>query len=96
MIQIGDKSFETKRPDDLDKQLAAATGCSVAEVQQQLRGSPLAQHVARALRPFLAEPPSMAELVQAIAAAGPAEVSGQVAELLDPPASAGAEPAHEA
>lgn len=73
----------TARPDDLDAKLLAATGCSVAEVQTWLHGSPDGFYVARALYPFLTgnDAPSLADLAVMIVHAGPAEIAAEVADL---------------
>ena len=81
-IQIGDKTFATRRPQDLDAKLLATTGCSAVEAQRWLRGAPRASHVAAALIPFLpADAPPVQELAAMIDAAGTVEVAGQVATL---------------
>jgi hypothetical protein len=71
-IKIGDKSYSTRKPGDLDAALLATTGCNAAETARILAGYPTAGHIAAALRPFLAEDtPSNPELAQAIADDGP-------------------------
>jgi hypothetical protein len=79
-VQIGQKTFATRRPDDLDNRLLAEFGCNAAEVARLLSGSPLAGTVARALLPFVTEAdrPETAVLATAIEAAGVAAVAAQV------------------
>lgn len=86
-IKIGDVEFATARPDDLDAQLRAQTGCNTAEAKTWLRGTPTPGHVAMALRPWLASDdlPTMADLGAMIADHGAADVANQLAELYDPP-----------
>ncbi len=68
-IKIGDKSFKTRRPSDLDAALRAATGCNAAETAKQLGGWPSPGRVASALRPFLPEDaPSTPDVARMIAA----------------------------
>lgn len=71
-ITIGGKTYATRRPKDLDKQLQASTGCSAGEIHAMLGQSPLAHLVARALAPFIdpKESPSTSTLATEIAAAG--------------------------
>ena len=83
-IKIGEKSYVTARPKDLDERVAALTGCSAGEIAQQMTGSPIAGHVAAALHPFLRDPPSVPELAAEIAAAGVEEVRAEVAKLYAP------------
>jgi len=69
-IKIGDKSFKTRKPSDLDAALITATGCSAVETARHLAGWPTAGRIASALRPFLPEEaPSTPELASDIAAA---------------------------
>lgn len=64
---VGDKSFKTRKPADLDAALLETTGCDAAETARHLAGYPLAGHVAAALRPFLPDnAPSVPELALAI------------------------------
>jgi hypothetical protein len=85
-ITIGERTVETKRPQDLDERLLAKTGCNAIEMQRMLQGSPTAGLVATALAPFLAgDPPVLAELAVEIAKAGPAAVAVQVATLYAAP-----------
>lgn len=70
-MKIGDKDFKTARPDNLDDQLVAPTGCNAAEIAQHLGGTPLANLIAAAVRPFLPDgAPSVPELAAAIGADG--------------------------
>lgn len=82
-IIIAGKSYATRRPQDLDAKLVAATGCSAAEAQRWLHGSPRASHVAAALVPFMvgADAPVVQELAALIAADDVAAVAVQVAAL---------------
>ena len=50
-IKLAGKSRKTTRPNDLDKQLIAATGCGEKEIEMLLSAGP--DRAARALRPFL-------------------------------------------
>jgi hypothetical protein len=94
-MQIGSNTYAVQaRPDDLDAQLLALTGCSAAEVAGWLGGHPIAGLVAAALLPFLAEQdrPAAPDLAQAIADAGVAEVAAEVAALYAADLPALAEP----
>jgi hypothetical protein len=69
-IKIGDKSFRTRKPSDLDGVLISTTGCSAAEAAQHLAGWPTPGRIASALRPFLPDDaPSVPDLAQDIAVA---------------------------
>ena len=69
-IKIGDKSFKTRKPSDLDAALISTTGCNAVETVRHLAGWPTAGRIASALRPFLPEDgPSTPELATDIAAA---------------------------
>lgn len=66
-IKVGETSFKTRKPADLDAALLETTGCDAAETARHLAGYPLAGHVAAALRPFLPDnAPSIPELALAI------------------------------
>lgn len=69
-IKIGEKSFRTRKPSNLDAVLIANTGCSAAEAVGHLNGWPSSGRIASALRPFLPDDaPSVPELAQSIASA---------------------------
>lgn len=81
-MKIGDKTYTPARPDDLDDQLVASTGCNAKETADRLNGSPIAGQVAAALRPFLPKSaPSVPELASAITADDLSRIRGEVAEL---------------
>ena len=61
-ITIAGKSLPTRRPQDLNAVLIAATGCSAAENRKIIDGTPLPGRLAAALHPFLTDGPSVAEL----------------------------------
>lgn len=84
-IEIDGVRYATKRPDDLDAQLVATTGCNSAEIEQLLVSG--ADRVAAAVRPFLPEnAPTIVELANAIA--GDADAIGQIRALYaNPPAA---------
>ena len=89
-IKIGDATLATlPRPGDLDAVLIEATGRNAAETAAALAGEPLAGHVAQALAPFLKDRPVIAELADAIARAGTAEVAATVRALYAAPVPAG-------
>lgn len=68
-IKIGDKSFKTRKPSDLDAALISTTGCNAAETVVHLAGWPTAGRIASALRPFLPDDaPSTPELASEISA----------------------------
>lgn len=72
-IRIGRTSLPSASPSAaaLDACLLASIGCSAEEVERLLEGrAQPASFVARALTPFLAEPPARADLARMIAAAG--------------------------
>lgn len=67
-IKIGERSLATRRPQDLDAALVAATGCNALEMARILGGYANPGQVATALRPFLPEDaPSTPELAAEIA-----------------------------
>lgn len=69
-IKIGEKSFKTRKPSDLDVALLTTTGCNAVEAAKHLAGWPSPGRIASALRPFLPEDaPSVPELAQDIAGA---------------------------
>ena len=69
-IKIGEKSFRTRKPSDLDGALLANTGCSAVETAKHLAGWPTPGRIASALQPFLPEEaPSVPDLAQDIAGA---------------------------
>lgn len=69
-IKIGDKSFKTRKPQDLDAVLLATTGCNAVEAAKQLGGWPSPGRIASALRPYLPDDaPSTPEIAQMIASA---------------------------
>jgi hypothetical protein len=82
-IKIGDKTFATKKPADLDAKLITSTGLNVGEVGGLLKGNPQAHHVARALHPFLTgdDVPNVPELANAIATHGVLDAAAQVSTL---------------
>ncbi len=88
-ITIGGQSLATTRPDDLDAQLVAATGCNAAEMAAIVSGPRVgAVMVARALAPFLAaDAPRGGELAAEIALDDPSIVGREVAKLLREPAA---------
>lgn len=66
-IKIGEKSFRTRKPSDLDAALLSTTGCSAVETAKHLAGWPTPGRVASALRPFLPDDaPSVPDLAQDI------------------------------
>lgn len=94
-IKIGDKSFRTRKPSDLDGALLATTGCNAVEAAKHLAGWPTPGRIASALRPFLPEDaPSVPDLAQDIAGAdeGP-EILVAVKKLYADAASATSTPA---
>lgn len=80
-MKIGDVDLELVRPENLDQQLVALTGCRAVEVHAQLANAAIADHVAAALLPFLNEPPARHLLAQAIADAGVVSVRSEVRQL---------------
>lgn len=72
-IRIGSSSLPAANPSaaELDSAMLAAIGCSAEEVERLLesRAQP-ASFVAKALMPFLVNPPPRADLAAAIAKAG--------------------------
>jgi hypothetical protein len=80
-MKIGKLELELVKPEELDRQLLALTGCSAAEVFLQLEQAAIASSVASALRPFLQDPPPPAELAQAIADEGVVAVRALVRQL---------------
>lgn len=82
-VKIGRKAYDTRKPQDLDAAMIAATGCNAAEIAGMLAGSPLAGLVAQVLLPFIAaaDRPDHAALATAIEAAGKDVVAAQVAAL---------------
>jgi hypothetical protein len=65
-LTIGALALTPRRPDDLDAQLVADTGCDAAEIETLLSAGP--DRAARALRPFLAnDAPDIGTLAAAIA-----------------------------
>ncbi|MBB5684291.1 hypothetical protein [Sphingobium boeckii] len=93
-VQIGDKTYRVRKPKDLDAELLATTGCSAAEMEKILAGSPLAHLVARAILPFIdakeGEPVVSQGLAEEIAAAGVTAVSIEARKLYAPAAEAAA------
>ncbi len=84
-IEIDGVRYATKRPDDLDAQLIAATGCSSAEIEHLLVSG--ADRVAAAVRPFLPkDAPTIVELANAIAG-DPAAVEQIRTLYANPPAA---------
>ena len=83
-MKIGTATYQVKRPNDLDAQLLASTGCSPAELSQILGASPIAGTVAQVLLPFLPEKerPDLATLARQISEAGIVEVAAAVRALL--------------
>ena len=68
-ITIGGITYETRKPEDLDKQVIAATGCSCAELLQSFASAPTPATLAAVLLPHLPDDgPSLPELARAIAA----------------------------
>lgn len=82
-IKIGDKTFATKKPSDLDAKLLELSGCNAAETVDQLRAYPAPGHVARALSPFVADA-TVLELATEIEAAGTSSVIPDVIKLYAP------------
>lgn len=82
-MKIGAKTYNTRRPSDLDSQLISRTGYNAVETVRILSGSPIAGHVAQALMPFLAEKerPVLAVLAREIAAEGVTIVAADVRKL---------------
>lgn len=75
-IKIGDQTFATKRPKDLNEALAQYS-LSEAEMVSQLHVDANADVIARAVKPFLpAEAPSVPELAAMIAGDRAAAVEG--------------------
>lgn len=65
-IEIAGVRYATKRPDDLDAQLVAATGCSPSEIEHLLVSG--ADRVAAAVLPFIVkDAPPIVALANAIA-----------------------------
>jgi hypothetical protein len=67
MLKIGtlELALLASRPDDLDAQLIASTGCSSAEIETLLSAGP--DRIARAALPFLAEgAPDHATIARAV------------------------------
>ncbi|HEY1605622.1 MAG TPA: hypothetical protein VGF77_08475 [Allosphingosinicella sp.] len=88
-LKIGDKSFSTSKPDDLDGQLLASAGCNAGEMAGMLAGAPLASTVAQAARPFLGkDAPDVPALADAIDRAGIEQVRRDVLALYSSPAAA--------
>jgi hypothetical protein len=80
-MKIGDKTYNTSRPDDLEDQLANS-GSNAAEMARNMAGHPIASQIATALRPFLPKSaPSVPELASAIAADDIDRIRGEVADL---------------
>ena len=66
-LKIGETSYKTRRPADLDAQLVASTGCSAAEIDKLIASGP--DRMAHAVAPFLGkDAPEHCELARAIAA----------------------------
>jgi len=84
MIKIGDKTYPTSKPKDLDEALAHR-GVSAAEMRRALSGAPIAGQVAAALHPFLKDAPSVPELAGEIQATGVVEVLADVVKLYGEP-----------
>jgi len=78
-ITIGETEYAVLKPDDLERQLRASSGIGIDETRVLLSGHPFASMVARALIPFLEDPPSMPDLANAIA--GSEEILDQVRAL---------------
>jgi hypothetical protein len=78
---IGDLLVNPVRPDDLDAQVLALTGCSVEEVKGKLHAAN-AGLLARALHPFVPQVHHNA-LATAIAAAGVQDLRPQIAALYE-------------
>lgn len=70
-ILIAGVAFTATRPDDLDKRVIAATGCSVAELEASLASGPVPSLIAELLHPCLsgADVPSKAKLAALLATA---------------------------
>lgn len=93
-IKIGDKSFRTRKPSDLDGALLATTGCNAVETAKHLAGWPTPGRIASALRPFLPEDaPSVPDLAQDIAGDEGPEILVAVKKLYVDAASATSSPA---
>lgn len=90
-ITIGEQSLTTKRPDDLDARLIAATGCTADENRAMLAkvGTPF--QIARVLKPMLSDDDrSAGELATAIGEADTFDIRQAVIALLAPDAPAAA------
>jgi hypothetical protein len=88
MLQIGSLALEPAKPEKLDEQLVASTGCSAREVRELLTNAavadwPRADLVAAALLPFLKDAPPRHVLAQEIALEGVIPMRKQVQELYD-------------
>lgn len=84
-MKIGKLTLKLGNPSlaELESQLLASTGCSAAEVREQLRTCPIPSGVAAALLPFLAEPLHKHTLAVAIKAEGIGKVRDAVRELYE-------------
>lgn len=82
-MKIGDLTLELVKPEKLDEQLVAMTGCPAREMREHLTSAAIADYVGAALIPFVKEPPPRIVLAQAIAAEGVAEVRVAVQKLYD-------------
>lgn len=66
-IKIGEKSYSTRKPKDLDASLKDVTGCDAVETARILMGYPNAGQIAAALHPFLPDDaPSIPDLASEI------------------------------
>lgn len=83
-MKIGSLTLRIERPDNLDGQLLASTGCSAAETRVHLQSHCLAGSVAAALLPFVAgDRPVRHTLAEAIAEAGVEPVRRRVLALYE-------------
>lgn len=68
-IKIGGIVYDTRKPDDLDAQVIAATGCSSAELLESFASGTTPTALAAVLLPHLAAgAPALPDLAHAIAA----------------------------
>ena len=79
-IKIGDRSYSTRKPKDLDAALEQVTGCNAAEIARVLAGFPSPGQVAAALLPFLPDDAPAAQDL-AVEIANDPDVLGAVRKL---------------
>jgi hypothetical protein len=93
LITIGERSYTTHKPKDLDAALLESTGCNAAETAAAMAGNPNPGRLASALRPFLPDDaPSLPDLAAEIATSGDGVLakvrklySGEAEEAQDDP-----------